>query len=160
MDWLRKMHPQAREVITATRGNHGQSLAFAARHFGLRAVVVVPIGNSRDKNAAMRALGAEVIEHGDTGFHAADHYADELAAKQGLFRMPAFDLLLVRGVASAALEFFRGAPTLDAVFVPIGWGSGALALAAARNALGLKTKIIGVVAASAPATALSFAAGI
>lgn len=158
MDWLRRAHPQVAGVITATRGNHGQSMAFAARHFGLRAVVVVPLGNSRDKNAAMRALGAELIEHGDD-FHAADHYSEELARQQGLFRVPAFDLLLVRGVATAGLELFRAAPALDAVFVPIGWGSGALGLAAARNALGLKTKIIGVVAASAPSTALSFAAG-
>jgi threonine dehydratase len=159
MDWLRRAHPEATGVITATRGNHGQSMAFAARPFGLRAVVVVPLGNSRDKNAAMRALGAELIEHGDPSFHAADHYADELARQRGLFRVPAFDLLLVRGVATHALEFFRAAPALDAVFVPIGWGSGALAVAAARNALGLKTTIIGVVSASAPSTALSFAAG-
>jgi threonine dehydratase len=158
MEWLRRMHPEATGVITATRGNHGQSMAFAARHFGLRAVVVVPLGNSRDKNAAMRALGAELIEHGDD-FHAADHYADELARERGLFRVPAFDLILVHGVATHALEFFRAAPALNAVFVPIGWGSGALALAAVRNALGLKTRIIGVVSASAPSTALSFAAG-
>lgn len=158
MDWLRRTHPEAKGVISATRGNHGQSEAFAARQFGLKAVVVVPLGNSREKNAAMRALGAELIEHGDD-FHAADHYADELARERGLFRMSAFDMLLVRGVASYALELFRGAPALDAVFVPLGWGSGACGLASARNALGLKTRIIGVVSASAPSYALSFAGG-
>jgi threonine dehydratase len=99
-----------------------------------------------------------LIEHGDD-FYTADRYADELARKRRLFRMPSFDLLLVRGVASYALEFLRRTPALDAVFVPIGWGSGAIGLAAARNALGLKTTIIGVVSASAPACALSFAAG-
>ena len=158
LDWLRRTHPDAAGVISATRGNHGQSQAFAARHFGLHAVVVVPVGNSREKNAAMRALGAELVEHGDD-FHAADHHADVLAQERGLFRMPSFHLLLVRGVATYALEFFRGAPALDAVFVPVGWGSGALAVASARNALGLKTRIIGVVSSSAPTYALSFAAG-
>ena len=158
MDWLRRAHPDAAGVITATRGNHGQSAALAARHFGLRAVVVVPRGNSREKNAAMRGQGAELVEYGDD-FHAADHHADDLARERGLFRVPAFDLLLVRGVASYALELFRSAPPLDAVYVPIGWGSGACGLAAARNALGLKTRIIGVVSASAPSYALSFAAG-
>ncbi|HEY6971919.1 MAG TPA: pyridoxal-phosphate dependent enzyme, partial [Candidatus Angelobacter sp.] len=109
MDWLRRTHPEAKGVISATRGNHGQSEAFAARQFGVQAVVVVPFGNSREKNAAMRALGAELVEHGDD-FHAADHHAAELARERGLFRMSAFDILLVRGVASYALELFRGAP--------------------------------------------------
>lgn len=158
MDWLRRTHPDAVGVVTATRGNHGQSAALAARHFGLRAVVVVPRGNSREKNAAMRAQGAELVEYGDD-FHAADHYADDLARERGLFRMSAFDLLLVRGVASYGLELFRGVPALDTVFVPVGWGSGASGLAAARNALGLNTRIIGVVSASAPSYALSLAAG-
>jgi threonine dehydratase len=158
MDWLRQTQPEAKGVITATRGNHGQSLAFAASHFGFRAVVVVPHGNSREKNAAMRALGAELVEYGDD-FHAADHHADDLAREHGLVKLQAFDLLLVRGVATYALELFRAAPPLDAVFVPIGWGSGASGLAAARNALKLKTRIIGAVSASAPSYALSFAAG-
>lgn len=158
MDWLRRTHPEATGVISATRGNHGQSQALAARLFGLHAVVVVPRGNSREKNAAMRALGAELVEYGDD-FHAADHHADGLARERGLFRMPSFDMLLVRGVATYALELFRGTPPLDVVFVPIGWGSGATAVATARNALGLKTKIIGVVSANAPTYALSFAAG-
>lgn len=158
MDWLRRTHPQAKGVISATRGNHGQSQAFAAHHFGFHAVVVVPRGNSREKNSAMRALGAELVEHGDD-FHAADHHADELCRDRGLVRMPSFDPLLVQGVASYALELFRGAPPLDAVFVPIGWGSGACGLTAVRNALNLKTRIIGVVSSAAPGYALSFAAG-
>lgn len=158
MDWLRHTHPEAKGIISATRGNHGQSLAFAASRFGFPAVLVVPHGNSREKNAAMRALGAEVVEHGDD-FHAADHHAHALAGERGLVFIPAFDLLLVQGVASYGLELFRGAPSLDTVFVPIGWGSGACGLAAARNALNLKTRIIGVVSASAPAYALSFAEG-
>ena len=158
MEHLRRTNPEAKGVVSATRGNHGQSQAFAARHFGLQTVVVVPHGNSREKNAAMRALGAELIEHGDN-FHDADHHADKIASERGLVRMNSFDPLLVRGVATYALEFFRGAPEMDAVYVPIGWGSGAIGIASARNALGLKTRIIGVVSASAPTTALSLAAG-
>jgi threonine dehydratase len=158
MDWLRRTHPEAKGIISATRGNHGQSLAFAASRFGFSSVLVVPHGNSREKNASMRALGAEVVEHGDD-FHAADHHAHDLASERGLVFIPAFDLLLVQGVASYALELFRGAPALDAVFVPVGWGSGACGVAAARNALNLKTRIIGVVSASAPSYALSFAEG-
>jgi len=158
MDWLRRTSPEAKGVISATRGNHGQSQAFAAQRFGFHAVVVVPRGNSREKNAAMRALSAELLEHGDD-FHTADHYADDLCRERGLARMPSFHPLLVQGVATYALEFFRGAPPLDAVFVPVGWGSGACGLAAARNALNLKTRIIGVVSASAPAYALSLAEG-
>src|SRR5207245_2131749 len=159
MDWLRRTHPETKGVISATRGNHGQSQAFAARQFGLRAVIVVPHGNSVEKNAAMRALGAELVEHGDD-FHAADHYADELASSRGLWRAPVFHPLLMRGVATYALELFRGAPPLDAVYCSIGYGSGASGVAAARNALGLKTKtrIIGVVSAQAPTFALSLAA--
>lgn len=158
MDWLRRTHPDAKGVISATRGNHGQSQAFAARHFGFHAVVVVPRGNSREKNAAMQALGAELIEHGDD-FHAADHHADDLCREPRLVRMPSFDPLLVQGVASYGLELLREAPPLDAVFVPIGWGSGACGLAAARNALNLTTRIIGVVSTNAPSFALSFSAG-
>lgn len=158
IDDLRRTNPGAKGVVSATRGNHGQSQGFAARHYGLHAVVVVPHGNSREKNAAMRALGAELIEHGDN-FHDADHHADEIAQQRGLTRMNSFGPLLLRGVATYALELFRGAPELDAVYVPIGWGSGACGVAAARNALGLKTNVIGVVSASAPTNALSFAAG-
>ncbi|HXE30596.1 MAG TPA: threonine dehydratase [Terriglobales bacterium] len=158
MDWLRRTQPEAAGVVSATRGNHGQSLGFAARAFGFRAAVVVPRGNSREKNAAMRVLRVELLEHGDD-FHAADHYADEVCRERGWVRLPSFDPLLVRGVGTYALELFRGAPALSAVFVPIGWGSGACGLAAARNALGLETKIIGVVSSAAPATARSFEQG-
>ncbi|MBI3417192.1 MAG: threonine dehydratase [Verrucomicrobia bacterium] len=158
MDWLRQEHPHVTGVITATRGNHGQSVAFAARQFGVRAKIVVPHGNSREKNAAMRALGAELIEHGHD-FQAASEHAAQLAETYSLHRVPSFHPLLVRGVASYALEFFRGCRALDAVYVPVGMGSGICGLMAARDALGLKTEIIGVVSRGAPAYALSFAAG-
>jgi threonine dehydratase len=158
LDWLQRNHPEVNGLVTATRGNHGQSVAFAALQLGLRAVIVVPHGNSREKNAAMRALGAELVEHGHD-FHDADAHADELAASRKLHRVLAFHPLLVRGVASYALELFRAVLDLDLVYVPMGWGSGAAGLAAVRNALGLKTKIIAVVSAEAPSYARSIAAG-
>lgn len=157
MDWLRREHPHVTSVITATRGNHGQSVAFAAARCGLRATIVVPYGNSREKNAAMRALDAELIEHGHD-FQAASEHAAQLAEAETRHRVPSFHPLLVRGVASYALEFFRACPQLDAVYVPIGQGSGICGLIAARDALGLKTEIIGVVSRGAPCYALSFAA--
>jgi threonine dehydratase len=157
-DWLRKTHPEVRGVVAATRGNHGQSIAYAARRHGLRAVIVVPHGNSTEKNAAMRALGAELIEEG-ADFQAALEHAQALAANEGLHYVPSFDARLVAGVATYALEFFRGAPELSAVYVAIGMGSGLCGVAAARNALGLKTRIIGVASSGAPSAALSFAAG-
>ena len=158
LDWLRREHPEVTGVITATRGNHGQSIAFAAGQLGLKAVIVVPHGNSREKNEAMRSLGAELIEHGQT-FHDADHHAEQLSAERSLFRVSAFDPLLVAGVGTYGLELFSAAPDLDAVYIAIGWGSGACGLAAARNALGLKTKIIGVVSAQAPSYARSIEQG-
>ena len=158
MDWLRRAHPEVNAVISATRGNHGQSLAFAAARFGVRAVIVAPEGNSREKNAATQAFGAELIEYGDS-FHAADRYANQIASERRLFRVPSFDLSLVKGVATYALEFFGGAPELDTVFVPIGLGSGILGVTAARNALGLKTEIIGVVSEGARTYELSLVAG-
>jgi threonine dehydratase len=158
MDWLRRAHPEMTGVVTATRGNHGQSIAFAAGQFGLQAVIVVPEGNSREKNAAMRGLGAELIEHGHD-FHDADAHADELASIRGLHKIPSFHPLLVRGVATYALELFDNVPNLDAVYVPIGWGSGALGLAAARNSLGLRIAIMGVVSSQAPTYVRSIAAG-
>ena len=157
LDWLRHEHPRLSGVIAATRGNHGQSIAFAARQSGLRATIVVPYGNSREKNAAMRALGAELIEQGHD-FQAAYEHAAQLAEAEALPRVPSFHPLLVRGVASYALEFFRACPFLTAVYVPIGQGSGICGLMAARDALGLKTDIIGVVSRGAPAYALSFLA--
>jgi threonine dehydratase len=158
MDWLRRAHPEVTGVITATRGNHGQSIAFAAARFGLKAVVVVPHGNSREKNDAMRSLGAELIEHGET-FHDADHLASELAVSRKLHPVSAFDLLLVRGVGTYGLELFTAVPDLDFVYVAIGWGSGACGVAAARNAVSPATQIIGVVSDWAPSYARSMAAG-
>jgi len=145
-----------RGVISATRGNHGQSLAFASARAGARCVILVPHGNSREKNAAMRALGAELIEHGKD-FDEARVRAGELAAGEGLAFVGPFRRELVAGVASYALELFRGAPPLDAVYVPIGCGSGICGLINARDALGLSTQIIGVVSTNANAYARSFA---
>lgn len=150
--------PGLRGVVAATRGNHGQSVAFAARAHGVRSIIVVPHGNSREKNAAMRALGAELIEHGED-FQAALEFARHLAERDGLHFVPSIHPRLILGVASYGLELFRGAPGLDAVYVPIGMGSGICGLAAAREALGLKAELIGVVAEGAPAYALSFEAG-
>ncbi len=157
MDRLRRREPAITGVIAATRGNHGQSVAFAAAAAGLRATIVVPHGNSREKNAAMRALGAELLEYG-RDFQEAYEHATCLAEAQHLHLMLSFDESLVCGVASYALELFGAVRDLDAVYVPIGMGSGICGVIAARNALGLKTEVIGVVAARAPAYALSFAA--
>lgn len=145
-----------RGVISATRGNHGQSLAFASARAGARCVILVPHGNSREKNAAMRALGAELIEHG-RDFDEARVRAGELAEGERLTFVGPFRRELIAGVASYALELFRGAPRLDAVYVPIGCGSGICGLISARDALGLSTRIIGVVSTNANAYALSFA---
>ncbi|MCB1277587.1 MAG: threonine dehydratase [Prosthecobacter sp.] len=155
MDELKRREPGVRGVIAATTGNHGQSIAFAARLTGLRAVIVVPHGNNPEKNTAMRSLGAELVEHGRE-FQEALEYSRELAAKEQLHAVPSFHPWLVRGVATYALELFHSVADLDAVFVPIGLGSGFCGIASAREALGLKTKIIGVVSEHAPAYALSF----
>ena len=158
MDWLRRTRPEVTTVISATRGNHGQSIAFAAAHAGLHAVIVVPHGNSIEKNRAMRALGAELIEFGDD-FQAAVVRVKQLAAENGWHRVPSYDQHLVLGVSTWALEFFSAAPVLDTVYVPIGMGTGIAGAIAARDALALSTKIVGVTSAHARATALSFAAG-
>ncbi len=150
--------PQCAGVIGATRGNHGQSMAFAARRAGLRCVVVVPQGNSREKNDAMRALGAELIEHGDD-FQAAREHAAQRANGERLHYVPSFHPDLVRGVATYWAELFTAVPDLDLVYVPIGQGSGVNACAAARNALSPKTRIVGVTSAHARGYALSLAAG-
>ncbi len=142
-------------VIAATRGNHGQSVGFGARRRGLPAVVVAPHGNSREKNAAMRALGVELIEHGDD-FQAAVEHARKLAGERGLEMVPSFHPLLVRGVGTYALELLRAAPGLDVVYVPIGLGSGICGVLAAREALGARTEVVGVVSTHAPAYAESF----
>lgn len=145
-------------VISATRGNHGQSVGFAARKYGIPAAVVVPFGNSVEKNAAMRSLDVEVIERGHD-FQAAAEAADEIAASRGWHRFPSFHALLVRGVGTYALELFRAAPDLDTVYVPVGMGSGVCGVIAARDALGLRTRVVAVVSESAPAFALSYEQG-
>ena len=145
-------------LISATRGNHGQSLAFAGRAFGVNVSIVVPHGNSPDKNAAMRGFGATLIEHG-RDFQAAREHAAALAEQQGLQMVPSLHPDLVLGVATYAREFLTGAPDLDVVYVPVGMGSGICAHIAVRDLLGLRTEIVGVVAENAPATALSVAAG-
>jgi threonine dehydratase len=149
--------PEVRGVIAATRGNFGQAVAFAAHRHGLTTTIVVPHGNNPEKNRAMRALGAELIEHGED-FQAALVHGERLAAQRGLHWVPSFHRDLFCGNAVSTLAFLRGAPALDAVYVPIGLGSGICAMIAARDALGAKTKIIGVSADRAPANALSFAA--
>lgn len=145
-------------LITATRGNHGQSIATAAKRAGIPVTIVVPEGNSTEKNAAMRAQGAELIVHGHDFQASADH-AKSRAAEDGLDMVPSFHPLLMRGVGSYAMEFFRAQPDLETVYVPIGLGSGICGVISARDALGLKTDIVGVVANTAPAYALSFEAG-
>lgn len=145
-------------VISATRGNHGQSVGFAARRYGIPAAVVVPFGNSVEKNAAMRSLGVEVIERGHD-FQAAAEVADEVAIERGWHRFPSFHPLLVCGVGTYALELFRAVPELDTVYVPVGMGSGLCGVIAARNALGLRTRVVAVVSNRAPAFALSYEEG-
>jgi threonine dehydratase len=158
IDWLRRTHPDCPGIITATRGNHGQAQARAATRAGLCAVVYVPKGNSAEKNAAMRSFGAELREHGED-FDAAREEAMRAAAAEGLFPVPPFHAELVRGVATCGLELLRAAPPLDTVYVPVGCGSGLCGMIAARDALGLATEVVGVVAANAPGARLSFEAG-
>ena len=158
LDWLRREHPEIRGVVAATRGNYGQGVAAAARNLGWGATIVVPFGNSKEKNRAMRALGAELVEWGED-FQAANEYATELAGARGLHKVPSFAPLLAAGTAAYALEMLEAAPELERVYVPVGMGSSICGFVAAREALGLKTKIVGVTARAAPATALSFAAG-
>lgn len=149
--------PATPGVVSATRGNHGQSIGFAARRTGLPAVVVVPRGNSPGKNAAMRALGVELVEHG-SDFQESRLHAARLAEERGLHFVPAFHLDLVRGVATSSLELLRAVPDLDLAYVPVGQGSGITAMLAARAALGRRLEIAGVVSEHAPAYALSFEA--
>ena len=158
MDRLKRDGREVAGVISATRGNHGQSIALAAARAGIAATIVVPEGNSVEKNAAMRAFGAELVEAGHD-FDAARETAMQLAGERGLSMVPSFHRDLVCGVATYALELFRAAPLLDTVYVPIGLGSGICGTIAVRDALGLSTKVVGVVSTEAPAYALSFAAG-
>lgn len=155
---LKQSHKDLVGVVTATRGNHGQSIAFAAARHGLSATVVVPEGNSSDKNAAMRALGAELVVYGSDFSEAAD-YSREVATDRGLHLLASFHQDLVLGVATYSLEFLRAADPLDRVYVPIGLGSGAAGMIAARDALNLKTEVIGVVSSHANTYQLSFEAG-
>ena len=158
MQHLKSREPDCPGVVTATRGNHGQSVALAAARNGLRAVVVVPEGNSADKNRAMQALGCELVVHG-RDFDESVLHARELAAQQGLHAMPSFHEHLVQGVASYSLELLRAQPELERVYVPIGLGSGICGMVAARNALGLSTEVVGVVSAGATCYQRSLAAG-
>jgi threonine dehydratase len=145
-------------LVTATRGNHGQSIAFAGARHGLPVTIVAPHGNSREKNAAMRSLGATLVEHG-ADFQAAREHARSLADGSGLHLVPSFHPDLVDGVASYALELFGALPDLDVVYVPIGMGSGVCAVLQVRDLMGLATRVVGVVSTLAPAYALSFDAG-
>lgn len=155
---LRRERPEVTGLVSATRGNHGQSLAFAARRRGLSVTIVVPQGNSLEKNAAMRAFGARLIEHG-RDFDEAKAHAISLAAAEGLEFVPSFHPDLVLGVATYAHEFFTQAPALDTVYCPIGLGSGLCGLILTRDLLGLKTEIVGVVADRADAYRRSLDAG-
>ena len=158
---LARDQPAVRGVVSATRGNHGQSVGFAARKYGMQATIVVPLGNSVEKNAAMRALGARLIEHGDD-FQAAREHAIGLAAQQGLHMVPSFHRDLIKGVMSYWVEFFesfdRGQEPA-VVFVPIGIGSGFCAAVAARAHTGARSALIGVVSAHATSYLDSFRAG-
>lgn len=158
LDWLRREHPHIEGLVAATRGNHGQSIGFAARRHGLPATIVVPHGNSREKNEAMRALGVELLEHGDD-FQASLEFAQRLARERGWHSVPSYHPMLVTGVSTYALELLRAVPHLDTLYVPIGMGSGIVAVLLAREALGLRTKVVGVVSAQAPAYARSLEEG-
>jgi threonine dehydratase len=158
LDRLCRSQPGIPGVISATRGNHGQSIAFAAARAGVPATIYVPKGNSPDQNSAIARFGASLVEFGKD-FDEARHEAFRVAAVQGLHFVPSFHRDLVAGVASYALELFRGVGELDAVYVGVGMGSGICGVIAVRDRLGLKTEIVGVGPDKAPATALSFAAG-
>ncbi|MDL5598889.1 threonine dehydratase [Bacillus subtilis] len=157
MHWLRREHPNVKGIVSATRGNHGQSLALAASAVGLKALIVVPKGNSLEKNNAMRGFGGEVVEYG-RDFDEAREEAARLALEHGLYLVPPFHTELVKGVATYALELFSAAPDLHTVYVPIGCGSGICGVIAARDALGLDTQVVGVVSTEAAAAKLSFEA--
>ncbi len=157
-DWLGREHPDVGGIITATRGNHGQSQARAAAAAGLKVKILVPKGNSPEKNAAMRGFGGTVIEYGND-FDDARIEAQRLSQEENLFMVPPYHRELVRGVASYALELFTAAPDLDTVYVPVGCGSGICGVIAARDALGLRTEVVGVVSTRALTVKLSFESG-
>ena len=155
---LRSTGQLPQEVISATRGNHGQSIAYAAARHGVTATIVVPHGNSTEKNSAMQAWGAHLVEHGDD-FQEAREHAQVMALERGAHMVPSYHPALVLGVATAWLEFLRAVPEMDVLYVPIGLGSGACAALAAKRALGHKVKVVGVVSAHATTYADSLAAG-
>ena len=160
-DTLVRSAPQLTGVIAATRGNHGQSVGWAARRYGLPATIVVPHGNSVEKNAAMRALGMTLVEHGDE-FQTAREHAIALAQQRGLHMVPSYHRELVRGVMTYWLEFFesfaRGEEP-DVVYIPIGLGSGFCAAAAARAYTGARSRLVGVISTHATTYLDSFRAG-
>jgi len=158
MHHLKAERPGLQGVVTATRGNHGQSVALAARQVGLTATIVVPHGNNPEKNAATRAYGARLVEHGDDLVAAAEH-AKALAEAEGLHMVPGFHPWLVAGVGTYGRELFSALPDLDAVFVSVGLGSGICGLLSARAALGHKARIYGVVSETVDAYRRSFLAG-
>jgi threonine dehydratase len=157
VDRLKRAQPQTAGLISATTGNHGQSIAFAGRRAGLAVTIYVPHGNSVEKNRAMRAFGATLVEHGDD-FQTAREEAFRHAESAGLHFVRAFHPHLVLGVATYALELFRQAGDLDILYVPIGQGSGICGCILVRDLLGLRTEIVGVQSTLAPSYALSFAA--
>jgi threonine dehydratase len=156
-DQLKKANALPQAIISATRGNHGQSMGWAARAHGIPCTIVVPRGNSIEKNAAMRSLGVQLIEHG-AEFQEAREHAYQLADQTGAHMVPSFHTDLVLGVSTYWLEFFKAVPQMDVAYVPIGMGSGAASAIAAKLALGHKTKIVGVVSSHATSYALSIAA--
>src|SRR6202165_2435390 len=158
VDRLKRERPGTAGLISATRGNHGQSLAFAASRYGVPVTIYVPHGNSVEKNRAMRAFGADLVEHGED-FQSAREEAERRAEDAGLHMVPSFHPDLVLGVATYALELLRKAPDLEVLYVPIGQGSGICGCILARGLLGLATEIVGVQSTEAPSYALSFAAG-
>jgi threonine dehydratase len=158
VDRLRRERPHVAGIVSATRGNHGQSLAYAGRAFGVPVTILVPHGNSPEKNASMRGFGAELIEHGRDYQEAREH-ASVIAAERGLEAVPPFHRDLACGVGTYGLELFSAVAGLAAVYVPVGMGSGITSLLTVRDLLGLETEIVGVVSEQAPSTALSIAAG-
>src|SRR5260221_2961038 len=155
---LKRERPHVNGLISAPRGNHGQSLAFAASRYRMPVTIYMPHGNSTEKNRAMRAFGAKLVEHGED-FQSAREEAERRAKLDGLEFVPSFHPDLVLGVATYALELLRKAPDLDVLYVPIGQGSGICGCILARDLLGLSTEIVGVQSTEAPSYALSFAAG-
>lgn len=154
-EWLKQTQPAITGIVAATRGNHGQGVAMAARLHGMKCLIVVPFGNSAEKNSAMKSQGAELVEHG-ADFQESLEFARVLAKERAYVMVDSFHERLVMGTATYALEFFESAPVMDRVYVPIGLGSSIAGICAARNALGLTTEIVGVVASASPSYSLSF----